>query len=332
MTGSTWVTTEPQLPLGPWSRPLGGTGLSVSAICIGAAPLGGMPDKYGTDISDREAADLVRAVLESPMRFLDTSNGYSDGRSEQRIGHAVRESGGLPAGFVLATKVDAKDGDYSGDRVRRSVDESLGRLGVDHLPLLYLHDPEHHDEAVLTARGGAVETLVALRDEGIVDHLGLAGGDVSVMDRYLDLGVFEVLLTHNRWTLVDGSAQSLLERCAAAGIGLVNAAVFGGGVLARPEAGGTTYGYRPLRPATATAIRAMSDACRRAGTTLAAAALQFSLRDARISSTVVGVSRPDRLVSLVEQAVEPVPDALWDELLALRPSPEHWIDVRGTTV
>lgn len=330
MTTSQRTAPEPQLPVGSWSRVLGGTGLVVSAVCVGAAPLGGMPDKYGTDISDREATDLVRAVLDSPFRFLDTANGYSDGRSEQRIGRAVRESGGLPNGFVLATKVDAKDGDYSGDRVRRSLEESLQRLGVDRLPLLYLHDPEYHDEAALTGPGGAVEALVALRDEGIVDHLGLAGGEVSVMDRYLDLGVFEVLLTHNRWTLVDGSAEPLLDRCAAAGVGVVNAAVFGGGVLARPEAGSARYGYRPLQPRTAAAIGAMSEACRRAGTTLAAAALQLSLRDDRVGSTVVGVSHPDRLTSLVQHAVEPLPDVLWDELVALRPPPENWIDARGT--
>ncbi|SEQ97193.1 aldo/keto reductase [Microlunatus flavus] len=321
---------DPQLAVGSWRRALGATGLQVSAVCIGAAPLGGMPAKYGTDITDDQAVDLVRAVLGSPFRFLDTSNGYSEGRSEARIGRAVRLAGGVPDDFLLATKVDAKDGDYSGDRVRRSAEESLERLGVDHLPLLHLHDPEHHDAAALTGPGGAVEALVALRDEGVVDHLGLAGGDVSVMDRYLDLGVFEVLLTHNRWTLVDGSAGPLLERCAADGVGVVNAAVFGGGVLARPEAGITRYAYRPVRPATAAAVAAMAAACRRAGTTLGTAALQHSLRDPRVDSTVVGVSRPDRLASLLEQAVEPLPDALWEELAELRPSPEHWIDVEGS--
>ena len=324
-------TTGPSLPRGTWWRELGGTGLTVPAICLGAAPLGGMPDKYGEDIGDAAATALVLAAFASPFRFIDTSNGYSDGRSEERIGRAIAEAGGLPDGCLVVTKTDARDGDYSGDRVRRSVEESLDRLGLDRLPLLYLHDPEYHDADALVGRGGAVETLVALRDEGVVDHIGLAGGDVRVMRRFLDLGVFEVLLTHNRWTLVDGSAGGLIDLCAARGIAVVNAAVFGGGILGRPDAGGTRYGYRPLREPVAEAIRAMAAACRRADVPLATAVLQFSLRDDRVHSTVVGVSRPERLTELAAQASATVPDELWEELASLRPSPEHWIDAGGAT-
>ncbi len=91
--------------------------------------------------------------------------------------------------------------------MRASVAESKQRLGLDHLPLVYLHDPEYHDFDELSAPGGAVDTLMELRDEGEIGHVGLAGGTVQEMSRYLDLGGFEVLLVHNRWTLVDRSAD-----------------------------------------------------------------------------------------------------------------------------
>jgi D-threo-aldose 1-dehydrogenase len=319
---------DPRPPVGSWWRDLGTTGIRVPAICLGAAPLGGMPDKYGDDIGDEAAVALVRSAFRSPFRFIDTSNGYSEGRSERRIGLAVRAEGGLPDGCLIATKTDARDGDYSGERVRASVAESLERLGVDHLPLLYLHDPEFHDEGVLTAPGGAVDALVALRSEGLVDRIGLAGGDVNVMRRFLDLGVFDVFLTHNRWTLVDGSAGELIGSCAERGIAVVNAAVFGGGILGRPGSR-ERYGYRPLRPQVAAAIAAMDVACRRFGVSLATAALQFSLRDSRVHSTVVGVSRENRLPELAGQASATVPDELWQELESLRPDPRYWLDPVG---
>ena len=99
-----------------WKRPLGATGLTVTAVCAGGAPLGSMPENFGYEVSEDDAVELVQAILTSPIRFLDTSNGYSEGRSEQRIGLAIARSGGLPADFVVATKVDPWGGDYSGDR------------------------------------------------------------------------------------------------------------------------------------------------------------------------------------------------------------------------
>jgi hypothetical protein len=109
---------------------LGPTGLKVSSITLGGAPLGSMPDTFGYEVAERDAIDLVCAILDSDIRTIDTSNGYSDGRSEARIGKAIAEYGGLPDDVVVMTKVDAKGSDYSGDRVRRSLGESRERLGI----------------------------------------------------------------------------------------------------------------------------------------------------------------------------------------------------------
>jgi len=310
----------------PWMRPLGGTGLQVSAVCLGGGPLGSMPGLFGRDTPAEDGIATVLAALDSPIRFIDTSNGYSEGESERRIGEALARAGGLPDDVVLATKVDPQGSDYSGDRVRASVEESRGRLGLDHLPLVHLHDPEFHDFAELSAPGGAVDALVRLREEGKVGKIGLAGGRVQEIARYLDLGVFDVLLVHNRWTLLDRSAGPLIEEALRQGMGVLNAAVYGGGILASQDGGPTTYGYRPAPPEVLDAVEQMRRVCAAYGTDIATAALQFSLRDERIASTVVGMSRPQRIAQTVDAATTAVPDAIWPELEALLPPAHVWLD------
>lgn len=307
-------------------RPLGRTGLLVSPITLGGAPLGSMPENFGHEVAEADAVALVDQVLRSGIRTIDTANGYSDGRSEFRIGRAIAEFGGLPDDVTVITKVDARDGDYSGERVRRSIGESVERLGIAPLPLVHLHDPEFHDFDELTGPDGAVEALVAARDRGEVQHIGLAGGDVHAMRRYLDLGVFEVLLVHNRWTVVDRSAGPLLARAAELGIGVVNAAVLGGGILADESGRSTTYGYRQASPETLRSIAKMRELCRDHGTTLAAAALRFSTRDPRFASTVVGISRPERIRPTLDAADLDLPDSFWSAIEDLVPAPEHWLD------
>lgn len=309
-------------------RPLGATGVAVSAVTLGGAPLGSMPENFGYEVAERDAIDLVRAVLDSGIRTIDTANGYSGGRSEERIGRAIAEYGGLPADAVVVTKVDAKDGDYSGERVRRSLEESRSRLGLDRLPVVHLHDPEFHDFAAMTAPGGAVEALVAARERGEVEHIGLAGGDVHEMRRYLELGEFEVLLVHNRWTLVDRSAGPLIAQAVDQGIGVVNAAVLGGGILSGSRRTSDQYGYRRAPQEVLSAIDAMHLACARYGTDLATAAIRFSTRDPQIATTVVGISKPVRIATTLAAASAELPDDLWAELESLLPAPEHWLDAR----
>lgn len=309
-----------------WLRPLPGTDLTVSAVCLGGGPLGSMPALFGRDVPADEAVATVGAALDSPIRFIDTSNGYSDGESERRIGAALALAGGVPSGVVVATKVDPVGTDYSGARVRASVDESRARLGMDVLPLVHLHDPEGHDFDDLTAPGGAVDALVGLRETGRVGAIGLAGGRVQEIARYLELGVFDVLLVHNRWTLLDRSAGPLVADARRRGMGVLNAAVFGGGILASAAGSSTTYGYREAPPEVLTAVDAMRAVCAEHGTDLRTAALQFSLRDPEIASTIVGMSRPSRVASTMEAATAVLPDALWPELEELLPPARTWLD------
>jgi D-threo-aldose 1-dehydrogenase len=318
-------TATPSVTTERWLRPLGNTGLTVSAVAAGGGPIGSMPEMFGYHVPAEQAITLVTEILRGPIRVIDTSNGYSDGESERRIGEGIRRIGGLPAGYWVSTKVDGKDGDYSARRVRRSIEESTDRLGLDHFPLVYLHDPEFALDQGLDAPGGAVEELVALRDEGVIGHLGVAGGDVHVMHRFLDLGVFEVLLTHNRYTLLDRSADGLISRAAEAGLGVVNAAYLGGGMLANPR-NSTNYGYRPAAEATKAAAVALDDLCRDWGTDLPTAALHFSLRDRRIHMSVVGISKTERLSSLADSLAATLPEEFWAAAEALLPDPANWLE------
>jgi D-threo-aldose 1-dehydrogenase len=297
-------------------RPLGSTGLSVTPLCIGTSPLGNFPDQYGYTVSAERAIATMARVLAGPFNFIDTSNNYGNGDSERRIGKALAEAGGLPGGFVLATKVDPLPGsdDFSGERVRASVAESLDRLGLEQLQLVYLHDPERMSFEEGVAPGGAVEALAQLRDEGVIAHLGVAGGPVGLLRRYLATGVFEVVISHNRYTLVDQSAGPLLDDAAARGIAFVNGAPYGGGILVKGPAAQPKYSYKQADRATLDRISAMQRACETRGVPLAAAALQFSLREHRITSTIVGISEPGRVDQTLRLAQWPIPGELWHEL------------------
>jgi D-threo-aldose 1-dehydrogenase len=310
-----------------WLRTLGRTDLTVSAVCAGGGPLGSMPDNFGYHVPAQRGIDTVTRVLRSPISFLDTSNNYSDGESERRIGAAVTAAGGLPAGFVLATKVDRdENGDFSGARVRRSLEESLARLGMDQVPLLYLHDPENITFEQGMAPGGPVEELARIRDEGLARYLGVAGGPVGLLRDYVGTGVFDAVLTHNRYTLVDRSAGPLLESASAAGVAVVNAAIYGGGILATGTARSGKYGYRAAAPAVLSSVAAIEKACAAAGVPLPAAALRFSMRDPRIASTVIGISRPERVDECLSHVTWDIPDELWAEIDRHVPAPGYWLN------
>ncbi len=303
--------TTARLPL----RPLGQTGLRVTSLCIGTSAVGSMPHLYGYEVDSERAKSTLRAVFAGPIRFLDTSNSYARGDSERLIGAVLRELGGAPAEFLIATKVDPDaSGDFSGQRVRRSVAESQQRLGLEYLPLVYLHDPERIPFDQATGPGGAVEALVALKDEGTIGHLGVAGGPVDLLGRYVDCGVFEVALTHNRYTLVDQSAAPLLDKCRAAGVAVVNGAPFGGGILAKGPSGQPRYAYRMASPELRETVERIEATCRRHSVPIAAAALQWSTRDERITSTVVGITRPERVQETVGLAEWPIAAEFWDDL------------------
>jgi len=279
------------------NRPLGNTSLLVSPLCFGCAPLGDMPETFGFSVAKERAHETLRAAFGSPVNFLDTAASYGDGEAEKRIGEVMRELGGVPPGYVVATKADRdlSTGDFSGEQMRRSVERSLRLLGMDKLPLVYLHDPEHASYEDIMAPGGAVEILVGLKEEGVIEHLGVAGGPVDLMIRYVETGIFEAVITHNRYTLINRTAEPLLERAVELSVPLLNAAPYGSGILAKGPDAYARYAYQDAPQEMIETVRGMSEVCTEYGISLAAAALQFSIKDPRVISTIVGLSRPERV-------------------------------------
>jgi D-threo-aldose 1-dehydrogenase len=307
------------------NRPLGGTGLLVSPLCFGCAPLGDMPETFGFSVAKEQAHETLRAAIESPVNFLDTAASYGNGESEKRIGEVLRELGGVPPGYVIATKADRdlSTGDFSGEQMRRSVERSLELLGMDKVPLVYLHDPEHANYEDIMAPGGAVEQLVNLKEEGVIEHLGVAGGPIDLMIRYVETGTFEAVITHNRFTLINRTAEPLLNRAAELSVPLLNAAPYGSGILAKGPDAYARYAYQDASQELIETVRAMSGVCAEYDISLATAALQFSMKDHRVASTIVGLSRPERVQQTVDLATHPVPEELWPRLEALVPEEQR---------
>jgi len=297
-------------------RPLGVTGLSVSPICVGCAALGDMPETFEYSVSRERAFETLRAVFESPVNFLDTAASYGDGESERRIGEVLRGIGGLPEGRVLSTKADRDltTGEFSGEQMRRSVERSLKLMGLDALQLVYLHDPEHETYEHMVEPGGPVEVLLSLKEEGLIEHLGVAGGPIDLMIRYVKTGLFEAVITHNRYTLVNRTAEPLLNVAAELGVAALNAAPYGSGILAKGPDAYARYEYGEASREVVELVRNMQDECRQFGVPLGAAALQFSLRDQHVVSTIVGISRPERVRQTLELASRPIPEELWARL------------------
>src|ERR671912_715163 len=303
------------------NRPLGNTSLLVSPLCFGCAPLGDMPETFGFSVAKERAHETLKAAFESPVNFLDTAASYGDGEAERRIGEVLRELGGVPSGYVIATKADRdlSTADFSGEQMRRSVERSLRLLGMDKLPLVYLHDPEHESFEHMMSDGGPVEVLVGLKEEGVIQHLGVAGGPIDLMIRFVETDLFEAVITHNRYTLVNRTADPLFDVAAERGVAALNAAPYGSGILAKGPDAYARYEYSEASKELVEQVRAMQDACREFDVPLAAAALQFSLKDPRIVSTIVGMSRPERVKQTLDLATHPIPAELWERIDALAP-------------
>ena len=278
-----------------------------------------MPEAFAYEVAEEQALATLRACFQSPINFLDTAASYGHGESERRIGLVMKELNGLPTGYVLASKADRdfKTGDFSGEQIKRSVERSLKLLGLDKIQIMYLHDPEHARFEDIMAPGGATEVLLDLKRQGVIGHVGMAGGPVDLMTRYIETGAFEAVITHNRYTLLNRSAGPLLDKAAKMGIAVLNAAPYGSGILAKGPDAYPRYAYQNADAVIMDRVRKMEAICKRYNVPLAAAALQFSMCDPRITSTIIGLSRAERLGQTVDLAHTPIPNEVWPQLDAV---------------
>ncbi|HET7094298.1 MAG TPA: aldo/keto reductase [Thermomicrobiales bacterium] len=300
-------------------KPFGTAGFAVPPIAVGCAPLGNMPEAFAYGVSEEDALATVRAALASPIPYIDTAALYGDGESERRVGLVLREVGGLPANAVLQTKQgrDPQNNDYSGETVKRRMERSLELLDRDRIEIVYLHDPEWTTFEAAMAPGGPVDVLQRFKEQGVIGHLGVAGGPIDLEIRYVETGIFDAVITHNRYTLLNRSADPLLDLASQRGLAVLNAAPYGSGVLAKGPDAYPRYAYQDAPAEMLDRVRQLAAICARHNVPLTAAALQFSTRDPRITATIVGMSRPERIQQTIDYATHPIPDALWDELAAI---------------
>lgn len=308
-------------------QPLGTTGLRVPSVVLGTSGLGRRLDAAG-------AAAVLRAAASAGWRTWDTSNEY--GNAEVFIGSALADLGAdghadTDTTVQVFTKADPAPGagDFSGARVRASVAESLERLGLDRLPLVHFHDPERMSFTDAMASDGPVRALLELREKGTIEHLGVAGGPIGLLRRYVHTGEFEAVVTHNRLTLLDRSAETLLDECADRGIGVLNAAPFGGGALADDDGPVRSYHYRDVDAVQHEAVLRIRAIARAARVPVGALALRAGNRDPRVAGTIVGVTSTAQLAQVRAWADADVPDAVWPELDAVLPDPAHWAGELG---
>ena len=301
------------------------TGVEITELAFGTSGLGDMPDTYGYSVDIERAHATIRAIFDGPANVIDASRNYGFGRSEQRIGDVIRERGGLPDGFVISTKLD-RDMEtlaFDAGQARRSLEESLEALSVDHVGLLHLHDPEHcRDLGEITGPGGSIAELLRMKEEGLAQGVGLAMGRLDIMLPIVKDWPFDAIINHNRYTLLNRSADELFDYAHGQGMAIINAAPFASGVLAKGTAASRLIAYTEASDEELEPVRAIEAICAEYNVPLAAAALQFSMRDPRIASTLLGVTKPERVAETVRLAEYPIPDAAWDALMDLPYSTE----------
>ena len=296
------------------------TTLDIPAICFGTSALGDMPDTYGYAVDEVRARATLNAIFDNEIGFIDTSRNYGSGRSEARIGATIRERGGLPKDFIISSKLDRdmENNLFDGDRAKASLDESLKALGVSSIPLLHLHDPEYASSlSDVTKKGGALDVLFRMKEQGLAQAVGLAAGRIDVMMRLLRDYPFDAIVSHNRFTLLNRNGTEMFEFAKSRGIAVINAAPYASGILAKGAAVQPLFAYQTADDTVVSRAKAIEAQCAKHGVPTGAAALQFSMRSPLIASTICGVSTPERVQQTIDWANYTIPDALWKDLAAL---------------
>jgi D-threo-aldose 1-dehydrogenase len=328
------------VPFEPAERmPIGHTGVSVTRLGFGCGPIGGL----FRPVSDGDAATVLQRAWALGIRSFDVAPLYGYGAAERRLGQALQ---GRPRDtFVVSTKVgrlvrtrsalaldadvDAQmlDGrpdaffadiadrrmvfDYSGDGVRRSIEDSLERLGLDRIDIVFIHDPDRHWRQALE---GAYPALQRLREAGVVRAIGMGMNQAPMLARFAEETDADVFLLAGRYTLFDQDAlDTLLPRCVERGISVLVGGVMNSGLLADPRSG-THLDYAPAGAEAVARARRLGDVCARHGVSLRAAAMQFPLAHPAVRGLIAGVRQVPHLEEYPAFLRLAIPAALWDDL------------------
>jgi D-threo-aldose 1-dehydrogenase len=320
---------------------LGRTAVRVTRLGFGTAEIGGL---YRA-VSDADAAQVLEHAWAGGVHYFDSAPLYGYGNAERRLGALLQAR---PRNeFVISTKVgrllvpthdvpqdadvdhQARDGvddafyadtppfrpvfDYSYDGALRSVEESLRRLGLDRIDVLYIHDPDDHWEAAI---GGAYPALHRLRQEGVVGAIGAGMNQSAMLARFAREGEFDVFMVAGRYTLLDhASIEDLVPLCRAKGIAIAAAGVMNSGILANPRPG-ATFNYAPAPPEVLHRAQRIAAVCERHGVPIRAAAIQFPLAQPVVATLVSGVRTIEHFDDYPRFMAIRIPDDFWAELRA----------------
>lgn len=301
-------------------------GLQVSKLSLGCAPLANLYSSVTTEQADA----TIRAALDSGIAYFDTAPHYGSGLSETRTGDTLRTV--ARDTFVISTKVGRllapgrADGDlfddvpplhsefdFSADGVHRSLEASLERLGLDHIDIVHVHDPDDHLDQALTE---AYPALRRWRDEGVVGAIGAGMNFAEPLTRIVNEADVDCVLLAGQYTLLNQNGlAALFPACEATGTRVIAAAVFNTGILADPT-DNATYFYAPASAEQLTKARAIQAVCARYDVPLPAAALQFALGHPVVETVLTGMRSPEEVAANTAYFNQPIPADVWTELKA----------------
>ncbi len=303
------------------------TALELTELGLGTAPLGGL----FSPVSDADADAAIEWAWSLGIRYFDTAPLYGFGLAERRLGRFLRRQ--RRESFVLSTKVGrllrrcdtapAEDRhykgtpierpkfDYSYDGVLRSVEESLDRLGLDRADILLVHDPDDHYDAAIS---GAFRALQRLRDDGTVRAIGAGMNQSKMLVRFAEAVPVDCFLLAGRYTLLDQDAlKALLPLCQARRIAIILGGVYNSGILANPQIG-ATFNYENADAVLVARAQELETLCRKHGTELKAAAIQFCLAHPAVTVALQGARSAQEVAENVAMRELPVPLEFWREL------------------
>jgi D-threo-aldose 1-dehydrogenase len=320
---------------------IGTTNLEVTELGLGGAPMGG----FRATISDAEAMTLTDAAYEGGVRYFDTSPFYGYGRSELRIGAALREKPRHE--YVLSTKVgrvmramrpgekppaDFRENglpgfapafDYTYDGVMRSLEHSHLRLGLARIDIALIHDVDFwtiKDRAVLEERFKRVmdsgfKALDELRKAGVIGAIGVGINEADTSLRFIQAGNFDCMLLAGRYTLLEqGGLQAFLPECVRRNVSVILGGPYNSGILTGGVKPGATHDYVAAPTHLIEKAQKIEAACQRHGVELGAAALQFPLFHPAVCSVIPGALSAPEVKQNIGRLSAKIPVELWSEL------------------
>jgi D-threo-aldose 1-dehydrogenase len=304
-----------------------------AGLGVGTAQFGNL----GVEVDEETCIEAVQAAWGHGLRYFDTAPHYGLGLSERRLGRAIeglgrerpvlstkvgrllrpnpRPSGSdLDQGYAVPDTV-TRERDFTADGVQRSLEESLARLGVAGVDIVWLHDPEEPDDRFDEAVRGAVPALNRMKDQGVIAAWGVGSKDPSMIKRFVEACDPDLVMVAGRYTLLEQEQVGLMSACRERGVGVVAVGVFNSGLLAHDDPPDDAwYEYSPAPRSVVNRAQALAAVAREHGVSLPRAALAFPLRHPAVVNVTVGMRSREHVERNCALFAEDVPEEFWAAL------------------